>query len=75
MVRLVSCIVTSLLHGQILATPSYFREFQTIGWNTPRTQHIYERLAFILAAIIVIGNIAIPISILIGWVTLPGGGM
>jgi succinate dehydrogenase / fumarate reductase, cytochrome b subunit len=49
--------------------------FQTIGWNTPRTQHIYERLAFILAAFIVIGNIAIPISILIGWVTLPGGGM
>ena len=49
--------------------------FQTIGWNTSRTQPFYERLAFIVAAIIVIGNISIPISILLGLVQLPGGGL
>lgn len=49
--------------------------FQTIGWNTPRTQPFYERLAFVVASLIVIGNISIPVSILAGIVTLPGGGM
>lgn len=49
--------------------------FQTIGWNNPRTQPFFERLAFVIAAFIVIGNISIPISILLGWVGLPGGGM
>ncbi|GAB4323014.1 MAG: hypothetical protein Kow0074_14900 [Candidatus Zixiibacteriota bacterium] len=49
--------------------------FQTIGWNNPRTQTLFERLAFVIAAFIVIGNISIPISIMLGWIGLPGGGM
>jgi len=49
--------------------------FQTVGLSTPRTQHIYERVAFVVAAVIVIGNISIPLSILFGLIQLPGGGM
>ena len=49
--------------------------FQTIGWNTPRTQPLFERLALAVATIIVVGNISIPITIFLGLVKLPAGGM
>jgi succinate dehydrogenase / fumarate reductase cytochrome b subunit len=49
--------------------------FQTIGWNTPRTRPFFERLAFVVATIVVAGTISIPVSILLGLVKLPGGGM
>ena len=49
--------------------------FQTLGWNTPRTRPAFERLALAVATIIVAGNISIPVSILLGLVKLPTGGM
>jgi succinate dehydrogenase / fumarate reductase cytochrome b subunit len=49
--------------------------FQTIGWNTPRSRPFFERLAFVVATIIVVGNISMPVSILLGLIKLPGGGI
>ena len=49
--------------------------FQTLGWNTPRTRPLFEKLALVVATIIVAGNISIPVSILLGLVKLPTGGM
>lgn len=49
--------------------------FQTFGWNTPRTRPFFEKLALTVATIVVVGNISIPVSILLGLVKLPGGGM
>ncbi len=48
---------------------------QTLGWNTPKTRPFFERLSVTVATIIVVGNISIPVSILLGLVKLPGGGM
>jgi succinate dehydrogenase / fumarate reductase cytochrome b subunit len=49
--------------------------FQTVGWNTPRTQPFFERLSVIVATVIAAGNISIPVFILLGVVKLPAGGM
>ncbi|MEW5700980.1 MAG: succinate dehydrogenase cytochrome b subunit [Candidatus Zixiibacteriota bacterium] len=56
-------------------THAFSSFFQTVGWSTPRTRPTLERVALILAAIIVVGNISIPLSILLGVVHLPTGGM
>lgn len=48
--------------------------FQTVGWSTPRTRPVLERIALLVAAIIVVGTISIPITILLGLVHLPTGG-
>ena len=49
--------------------------FQTVGWSTPRTREMLEKVAALIAVIIVIGNLSMPISVLLGLVKLPTGGM
>lgn len=40
--------------------------FQSVGWNHPRYMPYIQRAAVVLAVLIVAGNIAIPLSILVG---------
>lgn len=42
--------------------------FQTIGWNGPRVDKVWRALAVLTAAVFVVGNNSIPISILAGLV-------
>jgi succinate dehydrogenase / fumarate reductase cytochrome b subunit len=49
--------------------------FQTMGWNNAKVQPKLDKLAIVYAWIIVIGYITIPVSVMLGLVKLPGGGM
>jgi succinate dehydrogenase / fumarate reductase cytochrome b subunit len=49
--------------------------FQSLGLNTPRFFGITDKLGPIVAVIVVAGNLTMPLSILFGWVQLPGGGL
>jgi succinate dehydrogenase / fumarate reductase cytochrome b subunit len=42
--------------------------FQTIGWNGPRLTHVWRGLATVIAVVIGLGNIAIPVAVLTGFV-------
>jgi succinate dehydrogenase / fumarate reductase cytochrome b subunit len=48
--------------------------FQTLGWSTPRYRPIIARGGRILAVALVLGNCSIPLSVLLGIVTLTSGG-
>ena len=48
--------------------------FQSLGINHPKYRPFLEKLGPILATVIVIGNISIPLMILLGWIELPAGG-
>jgi succinate dehydrogenase / fumarate reductase cytochrome b subunit len=48
--------------------------FQTIGWSAPRYRPLTTLAGRGLAALIVLGNVAMPLSVLFGAVRLPGGG-
>lgn len=48
---------------------------QTFGWVSGSSRKWIERLGFTLAAILMLGNISIPVSILLGLVTLPSQGV
>lgn len=47
--------------------------FQTLGWSTPRQRPFLTKGGRVLAMAIVLGNISIPMSVLIGIVRLTGG--
>jgi len=44
--------------------------FQTLGWNNPTYDTMLHRIAMITTAIIVIGNISIPIAVMLGIIHL-----
>jgi succinate dehydrogenase / fumarate reductase cytochrome b subunit len=44
--------------------------FQTLGWDHPLYAAARKPLAIALAALIAAGNVSIPLSVLMGWVTL-----
>jgi succinate dehydrogenase / fumarate reductase cytochrome b subunit len=48
--------------------------FQTLGWSTPRYRPMIARGGRILALALVLGNVSIPLSVLLGIVTLTSGG-
>jgi succinate dehydrogenase / fumarate reductase cytochrome b subunit len=48
--------------------------FQTLGWSTPRHRPMIARGGRILAIALVAGNVSIPLSVLLGVVTLTSGG-
>jgi len=48
--------------------------FQTLGWSTPRYRPMIVRGGRILALALVLGNASIPLSVLLGLVTLTSGG-
>jgi len=48
--------------------------FQTLGWSTPRYRPMIARGGRILALALVAGNVSIPLSVLLGIVTLTSGG-
>ncbi len=41
--------------------------FQSIGWNHPKYTPLLRKSAVVIAALIVLGNISIPISVLLGF--------
>ena len=47
--------------------------FQSLGLNGPRYSSLIERIGPVFATIIVIGNISMPLAVLMGWLTLPAG--
>ncbi len=47
--------------------------FQTLGLNGPRFSRLTESAGPIFAAVVVLGNISMPISVLMGWLSLPPG--
>ena len=47
--------------------------FQSLGLNHPRFNGLLQRVGPVFSIIIVLGNISMPIAVLLGWVTLPGG--
>ena len=47
--------------------------FQSLGWNHPRTEPLQRRLGAGLAALIVVGNCSMPLAVVFGLVSLPGG--
>lgn len=48
--------------------------FQSMGWNTTRVEPILKRIAFAVAVLLFAGYTAVPVAVLLGIVTLPGGG-
>jgi succinate dehydrogenase / fumarate reductase, cytochrome b subunit len=42
--------------------------FQTMGWNNPRFNHLRTRFAQLFAAVITLGNIAMPLAVIAGFV-------
>lgn len=49
--------------------------FQSLGINHPRFNGLLHRIGPVFAVLIVLGNISMPIAVLLGWVTLPAGVM
>jgi succinate dehydrogenase / fumarate reductase cytochrome b subunit len=47
--------------------------FQTLGWAHPRYRPLIERASRVVAMLLVLGNLSIPLSILLGLVGRPGG--
>jgi len=48
--------------------------FQTLGWSTPRYRPALAKGGRVLALALVLGNASIPLSVLLGLVTLTSGG-
>ena len=42
--------------------------FQTLGWNTARTNRLVRNLATFLAILLTLGNLSIPLAVLTGFV-------
>ena len=40
--------------------------FQSVGWNHPRYMPVIQKAAVVLAILLFVGNISIPVSILLG---------
>ncbi|RYF44913.1 MAG: succinate dehydrogenase cytochrome b subunit [Cytophagaceae bacterium] len=47
--------------------------FQSLGINHPRFNGLLNKVGPIFSLVIVLGNISMPISVLMGWLTLPAG--
>lgn len=43
--------------------------FQTLGIATPHTRQLFDRVAIAFSAILFVGYVSIPLSILLGWVS------
>ena len=52
-----------------------FSLFQTLGLCNDRWEVIWKRVSVILAIVLFVGFVSIPVGVLTGIVTLPGGGM
>jgi succinate dehydrogenase / fumarate reductase cytochrome b subunit len=48
--------------------------FQTLGWAHPGWRGLIEKLGKAVTVLVVLGNISIPLSVLLGIVKLPAGG-
>jgi succinate dehydrogenase / fumarate reductase cytochrome b subunit len=48
--------------------------FQTLGVTHPRLAWTKSRLGPAVAAVVLAGNVSIPVAVLAGWVGLPAGG-
>ena len=42
--------------------------FQTFGWNSPRVQHFLKGFGWLVALVVVGGNVAIVLAVWLGWV-------
>lgn len=49
--------------------------FQSLGWNHPKYEPLWSRLGATVAVILVIGNVAMPLCVLLGVVGLPESGL
>ena len=47
--------------------------FQSLGWNAPRYRGLTRLAGQGIAALIVLGNILMPLACLFGWISLPDG--
>ena len=43
--------------------------FQTLGISTPQTRQLFDRVAIAFAAVLFVGYVSIPLSIMLGWVS------
>lgn len=48
--------------------------FQTLGINHPRFNGLLHKVGPAFAILIVLGNVSMPIAVLLGYITLPAGG-
>lgn len=48
--------------------------FQSLGLNHPKYNGLISRLGPLIAALLVFGNVLMPIAVVLGFITLPGGG-
>lgn len=67
-----SYIVAMLLLGMHL-NHGASSMFQSLGLNGPRYSSLTERIGPVFATIIVLGNISMPLAVLLGHLTLPAG--
>ncbi|UCC45094.1 MAG: succinate dehydrogenase cytochrome b subunit [Candidatus Zixiibacteriota bacterium] len=49
--------------------------FQSMGWNSPRYHGKLKALAILVSVVIFLGFISIPVAVMAGCITLPGGGI
>lgn len=49
--------------------------FQSLGLNNPRWQKRLDVIAWIAAVVLFLGYASVPVSVMLNWVTLPGGGI
>jgi len=49
--------------------------FQTMGLNNLRSKKLLDTIAVIISVIIFVGFVSIPVSVMTGFITLPGGGL
>lgn len=49
--------------------------FQTLGINNPRINPVINRLGQIFAVLVVVGNCSMPVAVMLGYITLPQGGV
>jgi succinate dehydrogenase / fumarate reductase cytochrome b subunit len=49
--------------------------FQTLGINHPRYNGAIAKIGPIFATLIVIGNVSMPLAVLLGWIKLPAGAL
>jgi hypothetical protein len=47
--------------------------FQTLGINHPRINGLTGKIGPIFAVLVVLGNISMPIAVMMGIITLPAG--
>ena len=43
--------------------------FQTLGITTPQTRQLFDRIAIAFSALLFVGYVSIPLSVLLGWIS------